>query len=232
MQKNYYVILGITSDASVEEIRAAFRRRARELHPDHSGLESGPFLEVQEAYGVLSDPERRRHYDRQGTSATRRRPWGPAAEPLVRKRPSGEPFGAAGVAGGFREVSLAESFREHRPCFEELFERIWSNFDSFSRPKAEHLEGLTVEIVISPEEARRGGRVQVDIPARATCPACGGHGREHLVQHLPGVALVQAGGELGFDGAADAGVPVRDDQPGCDQPAVLQVGQQARPRIA
>ena len=176
MQKNYYVILGVTSHASVEEIRAAFRRRARELHPDHSGLESGPFLEVQEAYGVLSDPERRRHYDRQGTSATRRRPWGPAAEPLVRKRPSGEPFGAGGVAGGFREVSLAESFREHRPCFEELFERIWSNFDSFSRPKAEHLEGLTVEIVISPEEARLGGRVQVDIPARATCPACGGHG--------------------------------------------------------
>src|SRR5437660_3146461 len=136
MQKNYYVILGVTSDASVEEIRAAFRRRARELHPDHSGLESGPFLEVQEAYGVLSDPERRRHYDRQGTSATRRSPWGPAAEPLVRKRPSGEPFGAAAVAGGFREVSLAESFREPRPWFEQPFYRLSNYLASFSRPTA------------------------------------------------------------------------------------------------
>src|SRR2546430_14769303 len=122
MQKTYYVILGVISDASGEEIGAGFRRGARDLHPDHSGWESGPFLEVQEAYGVLSDPERRRHYDRQGTSATRRRPWGPAAEPLVRKRPSGEPFGAAGVAGGFPGISLAEMFSGQRPCLLKIFD--------------------------------------------------------------------------------------------------------------
>ena len=172
MQKNYYLILGITSDANLDEIKAAFRRRALELHPDQSGLESGPFLEVQEAYGVLSDPGRRRDYDRRGEAIARHRPWGPSAEPLVRKRTPAEPF----AARRFRDVSLAESFFSHRPSFDELFERLWSNFDSVSRPKAEHLESLTVEVVVSPEDAARGGTVRVGIPARATCPACGGHG--------------------------------------------------------
>ena len=110
MQKNYYLILGITSDANLDEIKAAFRRRALELHPDQSGLESGPFLEVQEAYGVLSDPGRRRDYDRRGEAIARHRPWGPSAEPLVRKRTPAEPF----ATRGFRDVSLTESFSCHQ----------------------------------------------------------------------------------------------------------------------
>ena len=172
MRKNYYLILGIASDANLDEIKAAFRRRALELHPDHSGLESGPFLEVQEAYGVLSDPARRRDYDRQGRVIVRRPPWGPSAEPLVRPRTPAEPF----ATRGFRDVSLTESFSCHQPSFDELFERLWSNFDSVSRPKAEHLESLTVEVVISPEQAASGGTVSVGIPARATCSACAGRG--------------------------------------------------------
>lgn len=114
MQKNYYLILGITSDANLAEIKAAFRRRAMELHPDHSGLESGPFLEALEAYGVLSDPVRRRDYDSQGHAMVRRRPWGPPVEPLVRKRPRGEPF----AARGFRDATWVESFRAHQPSFD------------------------------------------------------------------------------------------------------------------
>ena len=49
MAKNYYLILGISADASAEDVKAAFRRRALELHPDRSGLESGPFQDAQEA---------------------------------------------------------------------------------------------------------------------------------------------------------------------------------------
>lgn len=175
MQKNYYVILGITSDATLEDVKSAFRRRALELHPDTSGLESGPFLELQEAYGVLSDPERRRRYDRHTHPiVTRRRRWGPAAEPMVRARPPAEPLRAAESARGFREFPLADIFAHQSPSFDELFDRVWSNFDTVSRPKSEGLESLTVEVVLSPEEARLGGRVQVNIPARAACPACGG----------------------------------------------------------
>ena len=55
MRKDYYVIFGIASDATLEEVKSAFRRRAMELHPDTSGLASRPFLEAQEAYGVVSE---------------------------------------------------------------------------------------------------------------------------------------------------------------------------------
>ena len=176
MWKNYYVILGVASDASGDDIKSAFRRRAMELHPDTSGLESGPFLELQEAYGVLSDPWRRRHYDHEAHSmAMCRRPWGPVAEPLVRERPRGEPFrppASPRNSAKFRR----EIFERESPKFEELFDRLWSNFESVNQPKSESLESLTMEVVVSHEEARFGGRVQVGIPARATCPACGGHG--------------------------------------------------------
>jgi molecular chaperone DnaJ len=177
MSKNYYVILGVAYDASGADIKSAFRRRAMELHPDTSGLESGPFLELQEAYGVLSDPRRRRHYDHAAHSiAMRRRPWGPVAEPLVRERPRGEAFHPPASPRNVRDVPPGENFEREAPKFDELFDRLWSNFESANRPKAESLESLTVEVVVSHEEARFGGRVQVGIPARATCPACGGHG--------------------------------------------------------
>ncbi len=172
MQKNYYLILGVASDADLDEIKAAFRRRAMELHPDHSGLESGPFLEAKEAYGVLSDPALWRNYDRQSSAFVRRRPSRSWSEPLVHKRIRLEPF----AARGFRETSVAESFFSHAPSFEEIFERLGGNFDSVSPPKVEHLGCLTVQVILSPAEASDGGSVRVDIPARATCPACAGDG--------------------------------------------------------
>ena len=63
MPENYYIILGIPSKSSQEEIKSAYRRLAKEFHPDHYGENHSPFLNVQEAYSVLSDPVRRRAYD-------------------------------------------------------------------------------------------------------------------------------------------------------------------------
>jgi hypothetical protein len=153
MKKNYYLVLGVASKAGAKDIEAAFRRRARELHPDTAGLQSGPFLEVQEAYSVLADPERRRHYDRviHPPPAAQRRP-----------RPKAEPLRPSKAAGSFREVSIGESFASYRPSFDELFDRWWGNFQSVGRPKAETIESLTVEVVIQPEEARWGGRVRAE----------------------------------------------------------------------
>lgn len=177
MQKNYYVVLGVSSGATLGEIKAAFRRRAMELHPDRSGSESAPFIELQEAYGVLSDPQRRRHYDEQRRPvAVRRTPWGPAPEPLIRSRPRAEPFEQWATEPDIREVSIHESFEAYHPSFDELFERLWSNFEGFTRPKAERLESLTLEVVVSADQVRRGGQVRVRIPGRATCPVCGGGG--------------------------------------------------------
>ena len=53
MAKSYYTILGITSDASQTDVKTAYRRLAKEFHPDRYTGTDGPFLEVQEAYSVL-----------------------------------------------------------------------------------------------------------------------------------------------------------------------------------
>jgi len=128
MAKNYYLILGISENASPGDIRAAFRRRALELHPDRSGMESGPFQALQEAYSVLGDPERRRRYDRErGRAPGRRPPTRRTAEPLRPPRPKAQPFRPVEPFGGFRDVSLRESFQTYHPSVEELFDRFWSS---------------------------------------------------------------------------------------------------------
>jgi len=171
MPKDLYVILQVNRRASPDEIRSAYRRRALELHPDQSGGGSEPFLELQEAYSVLNDPRQREAYDHGGDIAPARH------EPAtgVRRRRA-EPLRQAEPARDFREVSLSQSFESFAPSFDDIFERLWSNFDLFTRPKAEHLESLTVDVPVSEEEAYTGGSVRILVPARMRCRWCGGHG--------------------------------------------------------
>jgi curved DNA-binding protein CbpA len=63
MPKNYYLLLGLSPGASLEEVKTAYRRRAKELHPDYSGQSNEPFQEIQEAYSILGNPSRKREYD-------------------------------------------------------------------------------------------------------------------------------------------------------------------------
>jgi DnaJ-class molecular chaperone len=176
MPGNYYVILGVATNATPEEIKSAFRRRAMELHPDRSGIESGPFIEVQEAYGVLSDPERRRHYDEHTSVRVRRRPWGWSAEPFAPAPHAPESFRDVTPVSDVQEFGFAPEWAEFHPSFDELFERLWGNFEMLSRPKSERLESLTAEVVLDSDDAQHGGRVRVNIPARITCATCGGRG--------------------------------------------------------
>src|ERR687884_377330 len=62
-QTNYYEVLGVPREASQEEIRNAYRRLAKERHPDHSSGSAQEFSLLQEAHAVLSDPNRRRMHD-------------------------------------------------------------------------------------------------------------------------------------------------------------------------
>lgn len=185
MPRDYYVVLGIAASATAEEIHAAFRRRSKELHPDVSGGDSAPFVELQEAYSVLSDPAQRRGYDRApGRVEARitRRPPRASTVPL-RPRPVAEPITSPHAA------SIMDDFQSFGPSFDELFDRLWSSFGPFTPPKSERLESLHVEVVADPEEARRGGRVRLAVPARIACPLCGGHGI------LAGVPCWRCGGE-------------------------------------
>lgn len=63
MPKDYYLVLGITSEATLDDIKEAYRRLVKKFHPDHYGENHSPFLAVQEAYSVLSDPVKRRTHD-------------------------------------------------------------------------------------------------------------------------------------------------------------------------
>src|ERR671925_101575 len=62
-QINYYEVLGVSREASQDEIRAAYRRLAKDRHPDHSSGSAEEFSLLQEAHAVLSDPNRRRMHD-------------------------------------------------------------------------------------------------------------------------------------------------------------------------
>lgn len=91
MQRDCYVILGIASDASQADIKDAYRRLAKTYHPDHYKGTSRPFQDIQEAYDVLSDPDRRKTHDAQirNTRPAPRRPvFSGPLEPLI---PAPEP---------------------------------------------------------------------------------------------------------------------------------------------
>jgi DnaJ-class molecular chaperone len=175
--KNYYLILGVDSKATQEEIKTAYRQHAKDLHPDYYGPDSSPFLDLQEAYAVLSDPMRRRLYDKTyGHVPVSRGPADASAEPLIPRPPIvPEPLIPMEDQVDLGSLSLGSSFRTIHPSYEELFDRIWRNF-SLSRPKVERLRQLNVEININSYEALRGGRVQLLVPARLRCPRCHGRG--------------------------------------------------------
>jgi molecular chaperone DnaJ len=177
MRKNYYLILRLGPEATTDQIRSAFRRRALELHPDLSGVESDQFLELQEAYEVLSDPARRAIYDREAEEIPiRRMKAARSSETLIPRRHRGEPLTTAQPTAGFEDISLFRSFETFSPSLDEVFERLWSNFNLLTRPKEEQLESLNVEVPLSPQQVFAGGRVRILVPARLTCQACGGHG--------------------------------------------------------
>ena len=106
--KDFYLVLQVARSATPKEIRSAYRRRALELHPDQSGADSEPFIELQKAYGVLSDPSKRAAYDRQTGALPIRR----VARRETFRRPRAEPFRDVEPVGGLE--------------FEELFEWVWS----------------------------------------------------------------------------------------------------------
>ncbi len=170
MNTNYYVILGVGADATPDEIQAAYRRRALELHPDRYGPDSEPFLQLKEAYETLA---REHEHQVRFSPAVRR----PTSTETLRARDEAEPMRAGHPRQARREpLSLTRSFETYGPSFDELFDRFWSNFASVTRPKAESIESLSVEIPLSPEESAQGGQVEIMIPTRVPCPTCHGHG--------------------------------------------------------
>jgi hypothetical protein len=173
MIRNHYVVLGISRAETEPGIHAAFRVLAKRFHPDLAGKHATDrFREVVEAYEVLSDPEKRRRYDRElsppvpvGRPAPRWTDRDPAKrrpEPLIP-----EP------------LSIADDFELIRPSRFDLLERFRHNF--LGHPaKGERLEPLEVVVLVPAERAQVGGTITVKVPVYLRCPFCRGEGHDIL----------------------------------------------------
>jgi molecular chaperone DnaJ len=164
--KDYYLILGVSRSESPSGIRARYRDLVRTLHPDVAGAHStSAFQEIAEAYEILADPAARRRHNAELARREGRRPVDRIGPLAARRR---EP------------VSLLAEPQAVRPSFEALVERLFRNFTRAGIPKAERPEGLTVEVILTPEEAVRGVVVPIGVPGLHRCPDCGGAGHVWL----------------------------------------------------
>lgn len=166
MAKDYYEILGLSKSASAEDIKRAFRRMAQEHHPDKGG-DPEKFKEVNEAYQVLSDTEKRQQYDQYGQTFEQARSQG-----------------GFGGFEGFRDFSTwAEGAGVN---FEDLFSGIFGGGigDMFgmggSRGRVRQRRGRDLEVTLQLDftEAVFGVKKMLSIERRVACTACGGSGAE------------------------------------------------------
>lgn len=182
--KDYYFILGVPRTATARDILRAFRELAKLYHPDIAGPQgTASFQDIVEAYEILSDPERRRHYNLSLSEHVDLRapetPLGtrPQPEPLIPEqrnyrlydRP--EPLVA-------EPISILHDFATVSPSFDALYDRFLRNFTGHGTPKAEGVESLNAEIKLTPYEALHGVMVPVGIPVFVRCAACNGSGRD------------------------------------------------------
>lgn len=175
--KDYYEVLGVPKTASEKEIKSAYRKLARKWHPDanpdNPKAAEEKFKELQEAYAVLSDPEKRGKYDALGSDwesasrqAEQQRRYRSERGPTVEYGDIGDLFGAAGAAGG--------------DGFSDFFDTFFSNVGrrtTASSPRSPHRgQDLNGEIEIALHDAYAGGTKSLSIQLQERCPVCGGTG--------------------------------------------------------
>jgi molecular chaperone DnaJ len=153
--KNPYEALGVTRSASADEVKKAYRKLAREYHPDKNPGDSAAeerFKEIQEAYSILSDPKRRREYDQGG------RGFGQGGFDPNNFR------GGGGFGGGIGDI-LSDLFGNNAP-----------GAGRPGGPRPERGRDLETEVHISFEQAMEGAQAPVSVAMSAPCPTCHGTG--------------------------------------------------------
>ena len=170
--KDYYQILGVSRTATDKEIKAAYRRLARKLHPDVKPGDKAAevkFKEVSEAYQVLSDEDKRKKYDQFGSQWEFAGSGGGSGG-----GPEGFTFrqgGRGGQAGGF-EFDLGGTSN-----WEDIFGGLFGG-GAAGRKGVSRGSDLQYEIEVTQEEAYNGGERRFTITAPDTCPTCHGSGGE------------------------------------------------------
>ena len=160
-----YEVLGVQKTASDDEIKKAYRKRARELHPDRNPDDASSeerFKDVQGAYDILSDPEKRQAYDRYGAAGAGAEGFGPGAR--------------------YDNVDLSD------------LSDLLGGFGSFfgrgqraARPRPERGSDLESRVRISFEDALEGVQIRVPVEVETACHVCGGSaGRDGRARRGPG----------------------------------------------
>ncbi len=150
-KRDYYEVLGVSRTASNDELKAAFRNLARKYHPDVSDASDAEekFKEINEAYGVLSDSDKRAAYDRFGHQGVR--------------GPNGGP--------GFETVD----FSDFADIFGDMF-GFGGRSRSASRTAPRRGQDLQYQVAISFKEAVFGADKEIEIVRDEKCSTCSGSG--------------------------------------------------------
>ncbi|MDG6933712.1 MAG: molecular chaperone DnaJ [Nitrososphaerota archaeon] len=156
-KRDYYEVLGVSKNASKDEIKAAYRKLALQYHPDRNkepGAEE-KFKEISEAYAVLSDDEKRVQYDRFGHAG-------------IDSRYSQEDI--------FRGVNFDEIFRGFGfGGFDDIFERFFG-FGGMRDPNAG--QDRSVQISVNLQDVMKGATKQISYTRKQKCSTCNGSGAE------------------------------------------------------
>ncbi len=164
MAKNYYEILGVDKSSSAQEIKKAYRKLAHKYHPDKQGGDETKFKEVNEAYQVLSDPQKKSQYDQFGSTFDQ----------------------AGGGAGGFsgQGFDFSDLFGQggfnfsggSAGGFEDVFSDIFGG--GRSQGRTQRGRDIHLEVTLSLKEAHEGVRKTISVTKQAECDHCHGSGAE------------------------------------------------------
>ena len=153
-KRDYYEVLGVEKNASEGDLKNAFRSLARKYHPDRSTEDGAEdkFKEIQEAYAVLSDQEKRAQYDRFGHNG-----------------PGGSPFGGFGGGGGFN-INLEDILGG------DFFSSMFGG--GGGRSSRRRGNDIRIRHTVSLQDIYSGSSEEVELELPTACDACDGTGAE------------------------------------------------------
>jgi molecular chaperone DnaJ len=163
-KRDFYEVLGVARGASADEIKKAYRAKAKELHPDRNAdnpKAESQFKEVNEAYDVLKDEQKKAAYDRFGHQAF-----------------EGGMGGGPGRGGGFQQGDFASAFSD---VFEDLFGDFMGGQrggGGGARSRAQRGSDLRYNLRVTLEEAFAGVQKSINVPTSVACGTCNGTGAE------------------------------------------------------
>src|SRR5438067_7778227 len=191
MPRDYYEVLGVGRDASEADIKKAFRRLARELHPDvnsHDPKAEEKFKQAAEAYEVLSDTERRATYDRYGHEGLRSGGWAPNFEGFGSVADIFEAFFGSG-GGPFGDIFGGTAGGRSYGRVQGGDVVVGAEIDLVDAAHGASVPVAYESIALC--EHCHGNGAEPGTPIE-TCPRCGGTGQLQAVSRTPFGQIVQA----------------------------------------